>query len=88
MKTAAQIGERPHVGLILSYFSDYLFPQVYEGIESVLRDKGFEIDVAVTRNRLNDEEIVLKRGFLNRNVSGLIIEGTRSTFPNPESAAL
>ena len=75
-------GARPHVGLILSYFSDYLFPQVYAGIESVLREKGFEIDVAVTRNRLNDEEIYLK-GFLNRNVAGLIIEGTRSTFPNP-----
>ena len=75
-------GERPHVGLILSYFSDYLFPQVYAGIESVLRNKSFEIDVAVTRNRLNDEEMYLK-GFLNRNVAGLIIEGTRSTFPNP-----
>ena len=75
-------GARPHVGLILSYLSDYLFPQVYAGIESVLQEKGFEIDVAVTRNRLNDEEMYLK-GFLNRNVAGLIIEGTRSTFPNP-----
>ena len=53
-------GARPHVGLILSYFSDYLFPQVYAGIESVLREKVFEIDVAVTRIRLNDEEIYLK----------------------------
>ncbi len=32
--------ERPRIGLILSYFSDYLFPQVYEGIESVLREKA------------------------------------------------
>ena len=61
-----------HLGLILSYFSDYLFPQVYAGIESVLRNKSFEIDVAVTRNRLNDEEMYLK-GFLSLNVAGLIM---------------
>ena len=40
--------ERPRIGLILSYFSDYLFPQVYEGIESVLREEGYEISVSVT----------------------------------------
>lgn len=74
--------ERPRIGLILSYFSDYRFPQVYEGIESVLREEGYEISVSVTRNRLNDEALYLK-GMLGRNVSGLIIEGTRSSFPNP-----
>ncbi len=74
--------ERPRIGLILSYFSDYLFPQVYEGIESVLREEGYEISGSVTRNRLNDEALYLK-GMLGRNVSGLIIEGTRSSFPNP-----
>ena len=74
--------EKPRIGLILSYFSDYLFPQVYEGIESVLNEKGFQIEVAVTRNRLNDEVMFLE-GLLKKNVAGLIIEGTRSSFPNP-----
>ena len=55
---------------------------MYEGIESVLREEGYEISVSVTRNRLNDEALYLK-GMLGRNVSGLIIEGTRSSFPNP-----
>ena len=74
--------EKPRIGLILSYFSDYLFPQVYEGIKSVLDDKGYIIEVAVTRNRLNDEVMFLE-GFLKKNLAGLIIEGTRSSFPNP-----
>ena len=64
--------EKKHIGLILSYFSDYLFPQVYEGIRSVLEERGFIIDVAVTKNRLNDEAIYLE-GFLKAGVSGLII---------------
>lgn len=55
---------------------------MYEGIESVLREEGYEISVSVTRNRLRPEALYLK-GMLGRNVSGLIIEGTRSSFPNP-----
>ena len=74
--------EKLRVGLILSYFSDYLFPRVYDGIESVMTEKGYEIDVAVTKNRLNDEAMYLE-GLLSSNLSGLIIEGTRSSFPNP-----
>lgn len=81
-KNDNDIEEKGHIGLILSYFSDYLFPQVYDGIRSVLEAKGFVIDVAVTKNRLNDEAIYLE-GLLKANVSGLIIEGTRSSFPNP-----
>lgn len=68
--------ERPRIGLILSYFSDYLFPQVYEGIESVLREEGYEISVSVTRNRLNDEALYLHH------------RGDAFQFPESESAAL
>ena len=74
--------EKPRIGLILSYFSDYLFPQVYEGIKSVLDDKGYIIEVAVTRNRLNDEAMFLE-GLLRKNLAGMILEGTRSRFHNP-----
>ena len=72
---------RQKVGLLLSYYSDYLFSQVYDGIESALKEKGYGIEVAVTKNRLNDEAIYLE-GLLKSNVSGLIIEGSRSAFPN------
>ena len=58
------------------------FPRVYDGIEASLAEKGYGIEVAVTKNRLNDEAIYLE-GLLKSNVSGLIIEGSRSAFPNP-----
>lgn len=74
--------KRSRVGLLLSYYSDYLFPKVYDGIESALTEKGYNIEVAVTKNRLNDEALYLE-GLLKSNVSGLIIEGSRSAFPNP-----
>lgn len=70
------------VGLLLSYYNDYLFPSIYDGIEAALAEKGYGIEVAVTRNRLNDEAVFLE-GLLKSDVSGLIIEGSRSAFPNP-----
>lgn len=73
---------KPHIGLILSYFADYLFPEVYAGIESVMKEQGFQIDVAITRNHL-DEETMYLENFIKAGVSGLIIEGTRTSFPNP-----
>lgn len=74
--------DKPRIGLLLSYYSDYLFPMVYDGIESTLTEQGYEIEVAVTRNRLNDERVCLE-GMLKNGVAGLIIEGTKSAFPNP-----
>ena len=47
-----------------------------------MKEAGYDIDVAVTKNRLNDEALYLE-GLLNGNVAGFIIEGTRSFFPNP-----
>lgn len=73
---------KPHIGLVLSYFSDYLFPRIYDGIDSVMSAANYDIDVVVTKNRLNDEAVFLE-GLLSRNISGIIIEGTRSSFPNP-----
>ena len=70
------------IGLMLSYFADYLFPQIYQGIESVMLEHNIKIDVAVTKNNLNNEAMYLER-FHNTNVSGIIIEGTKTSFPNP-----
>lgn len=74
--------KKPHIGLILSYFADYLFPEVYAGIESVMKEQGLQIDVAITKNHLNEETMFLEN-FLKAGVQGLIIEGTRTSFPNP-----
>lgn len=74
---------RPQVGLLLSYYSEYLFPEVYDGIESSLSEKGYRIGVAVTKNRLNDEAAYLE-GMLKNNVSGLIIEAVTLCISEPE----
>ena len=84
-KTGSEDSNRKHIGLILSYFADYMFPQIYAGIESVMKEQDIGIDVAVTKNHINDEAVFLER-FLKSHASGLIVEGTRSSFPNPNIA--
>ena len=44
-KNEVSDAEKPHIGLIMSYYADYLFPQVYAGIASVLEEKGIKMVV-------------------------------------------
>ncbi len=70
------------VGLLLSYCEEYIFPYIFSGIESVLSRHKIGIDIAVTKNKINNETVYLER-MLNSSVSGVIVEGTKSAFPNP-----
>ena len=70
------------VGLILSYLSDYFFPRLYDGIKSIMDEENIQIELAVTKNNLNEEAYYLEK-FRNMNISGIIVEGTKSSFPNP-----
>lgn len=70
------------VGLLISYFDEYLFPHIFSGIESELSGSRCGIDIAITYNRINNETMFLQR-MIDSNVSGVIIEGTKSAFPNP-----
>ncbi|MBP1546613.1 MAG: GntR family transcriptional regulator [Oscillospiraceae bacterium] len=69
------------VGVISTYFSNYIFPHIITGIESVLNDAGCPIQIATTHN-LGSEEAQAIRNMLNSNVSGFIIEPSRSALPS------
>ncbi|MDO5445278.1 MAG: GntR family transcriptional regulator [Eubacteriales bacterium] len=70
------------VGVLLSYFNEYIFPTVVEGIQSELKKYGYKVDLGITHNRLEEEREYLER-ILHEDCCGLIIEGTKSALPNP-----
>lgn len=70
------------VGLITSYMVDYIFPAVFSGIESVLFQNNIGLKVAVTKNDVYTEKLCLER-MLGSNLCGLIVEGSKSSFPTP-----
>lgn len=70
------------IGVITTYFDDYIFPGIIQGIEEVLTSNGYNISLGITHNRHLDETACLQR-ILNDNICGLLIEGTKSSLPNP-----
>lgn len=81
--TAFPTGSSPNrIGVITTYIDDYIFPGIIQGIEDVLTANGYSISLGITHNRHADETVCLQR-ILDDNLCGLIIEGTKSSFPSP-----
>lgn len=75
-------GRSRDIAVITTYITDYIFPTVLNGIEKTLAERQFTSMVASTQNRVDNERRLLE-DFLNKNIAGFIIEGTKTTLPNP-----
>lgn len=69
------------IGVITASPDDLIFPGIIDGINEILSGQGYTISLGVTHNRQTDEENALHR-MLENGVDGLIIECTKSAFPN------
>ena len=70
-----------NVGLISTYFGDYIFPSIVTGIEKVLRRNNIGMQLAITRNKVYEESRALC-SMMEQGVQGLIIEPSKSALPN------
>ncbi|CAM2946155.1 MULTISPECIES: GntR family transcriptional regulator [Salinicoccus] len=70
------------IGVIVTYLSDYIFPSIIRGIETVLRENGYSLILASTNNNHEEERRCLEM-MLDQEVQGLIIEPTKSNTFNP-----
>lgn len=84
-QAAVRPSEPGSIGVISTYFSDYIFPHIITGIENVLNEAGCNIQIATTHNRVSEETQALKRMLAN-NVRGIIAEPSKSALPNLNSA--
>lgn len=66
-----------NIGVITTYISDYIFPQVIKGIDEVLTSNGYSIILKNTGNSQKKEAICLE-DMLTKDIDGLIIEPSRS----------
>ena len=72
------------IGVISTYFSDYIFPHIVTGIESVLAENGCTMQLAITHDQVSEEALALEK-MLSNDVLGLIIEPSKSALPNPNT---
>ena len=66
-----------HVGVITTYITDYIFPSIVSGMETVLSSHGAVMSLSATYNSPTAERKVLER-MLDGQVDGLIVEGVRT----------
>lgn len=67
-----------NIGVMTTYISEYIFPRVIQGIDSVLSEKGYSIILKNTDNDVEKEAVYLQE-ILNKDIEGLIIEPTKSS---------
>jgi len=76
-----KVGKGKLIGVITTYISDYIFPEIIAGIEHTLSKEGYSILLGNTNNDLEKERQILLN-MLESRLSGLIVEPTKSVFPN------
>ncbi|WP_051263295.1 GntR family transcriptional regulator [Tuberibacillus calidus] len=69
------------IGLISTHIADYIFPDIIAGIDNYISNYGYSILIANTQNNPEKERKSLTN-LLKNNLSGLIIEPTRSALNN------
>jgi GntR family transcriptional regulator of arabinose operon len=65
------------IGVITTYISEYIFPRVIQGIDSVLSENSYSIMLKNSDNNKDKEALCLQE-VVERNIDGLIIEPARS----------
>lgn len=68
-----------NIGVITTYISEYIFPQVIHGIDEVLSGSGYSIILKNTGNDCLKEAACLK-DIIDKDIAGLIVEPTRSAL--------
>lgn len=70
------------VGVITTYFKDYIFPEILSGIDDVVSEEGYSVLLGTTKNNAARERVILTN-MLNNQLAGLIVEPAKSVYPNP-----
>jgi len=77
--------ESHNIGVLTTYISDYIFPRVIQGIDTVLSHRGYSIMLKNTDNNVAKEAKYLEEA-LSKDLEGLIIEPTKSALYSDNSA--
>ena len=70
------------IAVICTYISEYIFPSILRGIETVTKDNDYQLLISSTNNSIASERMILSK-LLDNPVDGIIAEGTKTALPNP-----
>lgn len=79
----ANLEKRTRIAVVTTYVDGYIFPSTIQGIENVLFEKGYSVQIAFTNNQNSREKTILEDIITKDEVAGIIMETTKSGIPNP-----
>lgn len=77
--------KRNRIAVVTTYVDSYIFPKTIQGIEKVLFEKGYSVQLSFTNNIVERERSILEDIINREDVAGVIVEGTKSGLPNPNT---
>ncbi|RAZ11951.1 GntR family transcriptional regulator, partial [Klebsiella oxytoca] len=63
--------------------SDYIFPSILRGMETVLSANSSAPLLFATQNQLSVERKILQTLLTMKELDGVLVEGTKTALPNP-----
>ena len=75
--------QKNSIAVVTTYVDSYIFPKTIQGIEKVLFESGYSVQISFTNNTLEREKGILEDLISRDDVAGIIVEGTKSGLPNP-----
>lgn len=71
-----------NMAVITTYINTHIFPSILRGIENVATQSGYTIFLKATNNSVASERAILS-SIAPLMIDGIIVEGTKTTFYNP-----
>ena len=75
-----------NIFIICTYISEYIFPSIIRGIESTLGGTNYRFNLGATGNKVDMERKILSDVLKMKECDGIIVEGSKTGFPNPNIA--
>lgn len=71
------------IAVVTTYISDYIFPSILRGMETVLAANSSAPLLFATQNQLSVERKILQTLLTMTQLDGVLVEGTKTALPNP-----
>ena len=78
--------KRKHRGrgaIISTYLDDYIFPGTVRGMQSVLSEGGYQVNLFITNNKVLSEKEILEGIIEKDDLDGILAEAVKSSLPSP-----
>lgn len=72
------------IAVIATFLDDYIFPSILHDVQNSLSQAGYSTLVFATENKVGREREILKK-LLEQKVGAILIEGSKTALPTPNS---